>query len=600
MKARFRERSDIIGLLAVVYVILCIVIPQLLLSSNIEYIPKAVMFYRYFFSGAFAAFFIFSFIVLFLPRRIALVIVSMLCAYAIIIFIFDILYPLRIGPIVRGTESGKFSLSAGLVQLGLIGILFFIVYYIPQKVRGSLSWTLAGLLLVLNISFLFGPSTSETDSRTASAPVYENEKTPDFNIYHLVLDSYYGPWLQWALAELKEDTCELAGFTHYRRNVSNYWLTVLSYPSFMSGTMYSSENNYEEWRRSTNQDSLVEDLHARRFLTSFYGFETKNGVKHIQNKFTEDPGETGVARLTLVMDYWILRISPVFFRHKVLIKGSGPVTNLAQHICGQPSGVITTLVSYRQFEKFLSDEKQRSPVGNYVHVYCFPPHPPYQLDRNGVYIGTSSYLEQTLLATNMILKFVQTLKDQGKFDNSLIIVQADHGNVTHDVIAPYKHTARYAGDPLRDFIKMPIASSKKMLDTYFKYNNITVTEEELETKEQYFLPAAARFFGFGIQSGASLEVRFQPLLLIKPRATGPEAEDLVVNDALVQLLDLREYVRKSVDEGSGVYPEREAVSIHIPLYLKLETFTSQFGQYIIHSDGVWELSSVFEVDAEYM
>ncbi len=65
MKARFRERSDIIGLLAVVYVILCIVIPQLLLSSNIEYIPKAVMFYRYFFSGAFAAFFIFSFIVLF-------------------------------------------------------------------------------------------------------------------------------------------------------------------------------------------------------------------------------------------------------------------------------------------------------------------------------------------------------------------------------------------------------------------------------------------------------------------------------------------------------------------------------------------------------
>ena len=71
-------------------------------------------------------------------------------------------------------------------------------------------------------------------------------------------------------------------------------------------------------------------------------------------------------------------------------------------------------------------------------------------------------------------------------------------------------------------------------------------------------------------------MRLQPLLLIKPRGTGPDAEDLVVNDALVQLLDLREYVCKAVDEGAKAYPEREAVNVHIPLYWYLGTFTSLY------------------------
>ncbi len=117
-----------------------------------------------------------------------------------------------------------------------------------------------------------------------------------------------------------------------------------------------------------------------------------------------------------------------------------------------------------------------------------------------------------------------------------------------------------------------------MLDSYLKYNNLNISDEELETKEQNLLTAAARFFGFGIQSGASLDVRFQPLLLLKPRGTGPDAEDLV---ALVQLLDLREYVLNTVDEGVGAYPERDAVNINIPFNLKLRTCMSQFGHYII-------------------
>ncbi len=123
---------------------------------------------------------------------------------------------------------------------------------------------------------------------------------------------------------------------------------------------------------------------------------------------------------------------------------------------------------------------------------------------------------------------------------------------------------------------------------------------ELTTLQKNLLPAATRWFGFGIQSGAALEVRLQPLLLIKPRGTDPEPKNLVINNALVQLLDLRKYVSSTINDKTSVYPERKSVLINIPLYLQLKTFTSHIGQFIIYPNGIWELNSVFEVEAEYM
>ena len=534
-----------------------------------------------------------------LPRRIALITVSLLGSCAILVFIFDILYPLQIGPIVRGTESGGFSPIAGMWQLGFIVVLFFLLYVLPRRARYSLSWMLAGLLIIMNLPLLFAKQASAF--RTDSIAISESQaNTPDFNIYHLVFDSYYGPWLEWALAELKKPPRDLAGFTHYRRCVSNYWLTEASYPSFMSGTMYTEGEDYQKWWKGTNQDSMIEDLHARGFTSSFCGLQLKNGIKAVQKRYIEDPGGTGKASWPLVLDYWFLRISPVYFRHNVMEKGVGPMTRIVKSVLGQPQGMIITLVSYRQFEKFISDEKHRTPGGNYIHGYFVPPHPPFQLDRDGNYNETSSYQEQTLLATNMILEFIRTLKQLGRFDKSMIIIHADHGDVTSSIVDAYKHTTHYPDDPLRDCLNIQKKSSEMLLKTYLQYNNISMSLDELAAQQQNLLPAANRWFGFGIHSGAALEVRYQPLLLIKAPGTNPEPKDLITSDALVQLLDLREYVSSAINDKTSRYPQKKSVLINIPLYLQLKTFTSHIGQFNIYPNGIWKLNSVLEVQAEYM
>jgi len=565
LKKRLLERLDIIGLLAFSIVVFFITFPNLLFSANIEDIPKAVIYYRYFFAAAFIILLVLTFIFLFLRRRIALILASLLGAYALIVLIFDLVYPLGIGLLIEGNESVSAAPVAGAIQIVLGVVGFFVLFYIPRKVRAVLAWSLSVVLLVSGLPFLFAPS--DTGHVPEGSLISENESAPDFNIYHILLDSYYGPWLQWSLSELSRDTSELAGFTHYRRNFSNYWYTRCSYPSFMSGTMWSPNMTISEWYASTDENSIINDLHERGFSTTFYGLGLKDGIRQVEVAYTDDPGEVGIVDIRLAMDYWLLRVAPVALRHLVLDEsGAGP---MSRHLGGRgedPDGDIRTLVSYRQFEKFLADELLRPSDAQYVHVYCYPPHAPFQLDRHGNYVGQSSYDEQLLLATNMLLEFVATLKELDRFDNSLIIVQADHG------AGWWKETSGHIGDPLRDFIQMDAATSE------------AIREVDL--------------MGY---PGKKHEARYQALLLIKPCGVGGDSGDLIVNDALVQLLDLREYIKQVIDEGdcTHAYPEREQVDVYFGIHRQKQNdkevmvgrdiTSGSINHYIIRPGGEWEI-----------
>lgn len=253
-KGRLLERLDLIGLLAFAITVLFITFPNLLFSANIEEIPKAVIYYRYFFIAALAIFPILASIILLLPRRIARIAASLFSAYALLVIIFDFVYPLGIGPIEEGTGSVQAAPVMGVVQIVLIAAAFFVIYYIPKKIRSVFAWSLATILLVSGLPLLFASPYTAGISELSTHD--EGESRPAFNIYHIVLDAYYGPWLQWSLDELSRNSSELAGFTHYRRNVSNMRYTGSSYPSFMTGTVYSPDKTIVEWYHDANKSSI--------------------------------------------------------------------------------------------------------------------------------------------------------------------------------------------------------------------------------------------------------------------------------------------------------------------------------------------------------
>ena len=78
----------------------------------------------------------------------------------------------------------------------------------------------------------------------------------------------------------------------------------------------------------------------------------------------------------------------------------------------------------------MAEEKRLSPSGRYTLVYVIIPHYPLKLRSDCSYsVGstTTEPLEQSQCALKLLLKFVGLLKDLGRFDDSLILINGDHG-----------------------------------------------------------------------------------------------------------------------------------------------------------------------------
>jgi arylsulfatase A-like enzyme len=78
-------------------------------------------------------------------------------------------------------------------------------------------------------------------------------------------------------------------------------------------------------------------------------------------------------------------------------------------------------------ERLLTDEADRPGHGQYVYAHLILPHYPYVWDGECRLNKRTGFIDQTSCATNLIKDFVGKLKQLARYDDSLIILQSDHG-----------------------------------------------------------------------------------------------------------------------------------------------------------------------------
>ncbi|MEE8120062.1 MAG: hypothetical protein V3T55_00940 [Anaerolineales bacterium] len=567
----------------------------LIISGNRDDINSPELFTAYFLTASAVLTVLLLLLLWILPLNFAKFLAFGIVSYALVALALDAVLPLGISELETGRESASAApLWGSLLQiagtLGLMGLL----WRLPLPLVGRLGWTLAVLVVATTAIPTFVLQDANPPQAAAAAPI---DNKPSYNIYHVVFDSYYGPWLQHGVNALELDPDTFSGFTHYRGARSNYWYTRYSYPSFMSGTTYESTMTITEWRDQAERDSMIRDLREAGFRTSYWGLLKSRGVVGTADEVHMEGAEfSGLASAELsglprvesefytILDLWAVRASPVGLRHLLFQEGSGPISrHFAQKTLPEPSGgfpssgndreeirISGDTRSYRSFQQFLlflEAEQQRPPTGDYVHVHVQPPHAPYQLDREGLYIGESSYNEQLLLATNMMSMFVERLKELDHFDNSFIILQSDHGNVSGAA-------TEFRGDPERDFI------------TIDDPTNARITEMNLRGAD-----------------GRTIDARFSALLLVKLPATcvaqGVD-EPLRLDSSLTQLKDLREFVNQVVsgETADCKFPSREFLDIQLGMRQRnaqgemmnaQELGSGELNVFRIGQGGKWEI-----------
>jgi len=297
-----------------------------------------------------------------------------------------------------------------------------------------------GLLLVVYEIFHFIAVFEPPMIRAAESPAAVRENPAEAgtkglpNIYHMVLDEYQTDMFDKTLTDDVKEA--LGGFVYYPNNVTNYGGTTLSIPSVFTGRRYDLSNSqaYHEAAFRSGPSMLLPlkeagyGLYGFIFrIRKFYPVEPAL-FDHVTDLMDESLLEKyGNAGETFRM-LWIYRNLPVFMSRR-LMSPEDLQSLLNQQ--GMPGHF--ELLSLYAFLNYLEIEKRLPPENRYTFLHFLLPHTPYILAADCSYCmekgglkKTSSY-DQARCTTKLIMAFVETLKGLGRFEESVIVIHADHG-----------------------------------------------------------------------------------------------------------------------------------------------------------------------------
>lgn len=439
------------------------------------------------------------------------------------------------------------------VELVLVLLLLLCWVKIPTKIIRAFGVPLILVLLASQLFDLFlgWRASSEHGARERLASVSVKKpnsavsQTKQGNVYHFVFDQYSSLIFLDTVRKL-DLAATFTGFTYFEDTLSNYEATDVSVPSFLTGRIFS-DGSVTDWLLEAKYGGLRKQLQDSGYEVSAYIPEKTrawmfNGASHIRTSQELSKAHVSQyhnrlsAKLQLAQ-LSLVRLAPSALRVETFRSTSSLLGIIVAWLNDRPNSQAKELSKYTFYRQlsiplirqFLAEEQERKRGRNYTYVHVVLPHSPSVWDSECNYDGSTSFREQTFCATRMMNEIIDELKKLGRFDNSLIIFQSDHG--THRSGGGEPHPKFEPPQNIKDKVEAMVTPV-------------------LET-EGYFR-------------------RIHPLLVIKPPFSAPKP--LRISGAPAQLVDVPATIYKALGingpttDGKSVFDLRESEPREIHLY----------------------------------
>jgi len=344
-----------------------------------------------------------------------------------------------------------FSMNAhlGLIDLSLWAGGGIIAYVVFRKQLIKHAKTILSFMVVLSILATIIPILSHDFSQDKpSGSISEADKfsfSARQNIFLIILDSFQSD-LFWEIIDrdiqLKH---EFGGFTFYPDTASVFAKTYPAIPLLLTGKKYQKQQAFQEFIDTAYQDSILTDLINEGWDVGLY--------PHVKATVTLDNSiMSNYAERTRLperldsylqaLDLSLFRTVPHFLKSHIYNKGDFIAK---EHFGGYVHQLDTQLenkeiiklprqnphqgLNFLDNLKALATNSGTSPAFRFYHLYM--PHAPFLLDRDLKYArmdnNFAAYREYSWASLKLMASFLEQLKNLGIYDNSAIIITADHG-----------------------------------------------------------------------------------------------------------------------------------------------------------------------------
>lgn len=267
--------------------------------------------------------------------------------------------------------------------------------------------------------------------------------SPEGNVLHVVLDGFQSDIFDELIRNQQigaEYRQSLPGFTFYRQTLGVFPYTRFSVPAFLAGQIYKNEQPKDQFIaeaivgeslfKVVNSVGIELDIASQEYWVPFYV------MAGVTNSYVIPEGGHGtafefrLANTAKLIDLALFRVAPHFLKQKIYDNQRWLLT---------PMLMDTDYLQFLYFShtRFLKEvtasisSNRNSPTYKYLHV--MNTHNPMVVDQECHYAGgalqttRTTLLMQSKCTLDTMVVLFDKMKQQGVYENTLIIIHGDHG-----------------------------------------------------------------------------------------------------------------------------------------------------------------------------
>lgn len=250
-----------------------------------------------------------------------------------------------------------------------------------------------------------------------------NRASSGKNFFIFMVDSQSATEFTQVISSQEQFRHAFDDFTYYPDTLSTYAYTRDSVPFVLSGHINKNKENFGKYsERALNDSMLFKNLKKRGYDLYLYDSELAwYGKKKfdIENNPSFDDVELKFG------EYFENEMRYVWFKY--LPYAFKKASNIEKLDFGQTIEKFRwgndTL--YNEFKNV--SEIKRTSEAQFRFIHAEGAHVPLDMDENFNRIEGGTYLQKTTATAKLIAAFIERLKDNGVYDNSVIVILADHG-----------------------------------------------------------------------------------------------------------------------------------------------------------------------------
>lgn len=270
----------------------------------------------------------------------------------------------------------------------------------------------------------------------------------DKNVLIVILDTFSSPAFEAISQGSPETRRDLSDFTFFRNTLTSFTTTAASIPSILTGIEYDNKVPYKKFLTEVLADkSLPSVLLSKGYQSDVMSMtqlcaRIKGACHSLNRVVARDIGSVEWRELLELLDVTLFRVLPQPLKKRVYNNEKW----LLQRVFaegGSPRSLFNSVGFWEVFERQANTAAEK-PTFKFLHFML--PHPPCRFDSQcnvrPAEKGKPSkeaYEGQAACGIQLVRKMISTLRRTGAYDNTFIIVAADHGYVQRYI--PFKNNS---------------------------------------------------------------------------------------------------------------------------------------------------------------